>query len=96
LQEGAASVAAFPPLVLANQKSSAKCTGRTAEETFESVPVLNLAQWHEELLAMAYYEVLFQCEIRRYSSQYSTHLRAHPNGLVVNLIELPDNKTPAK
>jgi hypothetical protein len=31
-------------------------------------------------------------EIRLYSSQYS----AHPNGLVVNLMELPDNKTPAK
>jgi hypothetical protein len=28
-------------------------------------------------------------EIRRYSSQYSARLRAHPNGLVVNLIELP-------
>jgi hypothetical protein len=31
-------------------------------------------------------------EIRRYSSQYS----AHPNGLVVNLMVQPDNKTPAK
>jgi hypothetical protein len=31
-------------------------------------------------------------EIRRYSSQYS----AHQNGLIVNLMELPDNKTPAK
>jgi hypothetical protein len=31
-------------------------------------------------------------EIRRYSSQYS----AHPNGLVVNLMEIPDNNTPAK
>jgi hypothetical protein len=35
-------------------------------------------------------------EIRRYSSQYSAPLSAHPNGLVVNLMELPDNKTPAK
>jgi hypothetical protein len=35
-------------------------------------------------------------EIRRYSSQYSAHLSAHQNDLVVNLIELPDNKTPAK
>jgi hypothetical protein len=35
-------------------------------------------------------------EIRRYSSQYSTRLSAHTNGLVVNLMELPDNKTPAK
>jgi hypothetical protein len=35
-------------------------------------------------------------EIRRYSSQYSARLRAHSNGLTVNLIELPDNKTPAK
>jgi hypothetical protein len=35
-------------------------------------------------------------EIRRYSSQYSARLSAHPNGLVVNLMELPDNKTPAK
>jgi hypothetical protein len=35
-------------------------------------------------------------EIRRYSSQYSAHLSAHPNGLVVNLMEQPDNKTPAK
>jgi hypothetical protein len=31
-------------------------------------------------------------EIRRYSSQDS----AHPNGLVVNLMEQPDNKTLAK
>jgi hypothetical protein len=30
-------------------------------------------------------------EIRRYSSQYSARLSAHPNGLVVNLMELPDN-----
>jgi hypothetical protein len=35
-------------------------------------------------------------EIRRYSSQYRARLSAHPNGLIVNLIELPDNKTPAK
>jgi hypothetical protein len=31
-------------------------------------------------------------EIRRYSSQYSARLSAHPNGLVVNLIELPDSR----
>jgi hypothetical protein len=31
-------------------------------------------------------------EIRRYSSQYSARLRAHPNDLTVNLIELPDNR----
>jgi hypothetical protein len=31
-------------------------------------------------------------EIRRYSSQYSARLSAHPNELVVNLIELPDNR----
>jgi hypothetical protein len=31
-------------------------------------------------------------EIRRYSSQYSARLSAHPNGLVVNLIEQPDNR----
>jgi hypothetical protein len=30
-------------------------------------------------------------EISRYSSQYSARLSAHPNDLVVNLIELPDN-----
>jgi hypothetical protein len=30
-------------------------------------------------------------EIRRYSSQYSACLSAHPNDLVVNLMELPDN-----
>jgi hypothetical protein len=35
-------------------------------------------------------------EIRRYSSQYSARLSAHPNGLIVNFMELPDNKTPAK
>jgi hypothetical protein len=35
-------------------------------------------------------------EIRRYSSQYSARLSAHPNGLAVNLMEQPDNKTPAK
>jgi hypothetical protein len=34
-------------------------------------------------------------EMHRYSSQYSALLSAHPNGLVVNLMELPDNKTPA-
>jgi hypothetical protein len=31
-------------------------------------------------------------EIRRYSSQYSARLSAHPNGLVVNLMEQPDNR----
>jgi hypothetical protein len=31
-------------------------------------------------------------EIRRYSSQYSTRLSAHTNDLIVNLIELPDNR----
>jgi hypothetical protein len=30
-------------------------------------------------------------EIRRYSSQYSARLSAHPNGLVLNLMELPNN-----
>jgi hypothetical protein len=29
-------------------------------------------------------------EIRRYSSQYSARLSAHPNGLVVNLMEQQD------
>jgi hypothetical protein len=31
-------------------------------------------------------------EIRRYSSQYSARLSAHPNDLIVDLIELPDNR----
>jgi hypothetical protein len=31
-------------------------------------------------------------EIRRYSSQYSARIRAHPNDFIVNLIELPDNR----
>jgi hypothetical protein len=31
-------------------------------------------------------------EIRRYSSQYIARLSAHPNDLIVNLIELPDNR----
>jgi hypothetical protein len=31
-------------------------------------------------------------EIRRYSSQYCARLSAHPNGLVVNLKKLPDNR----
>jgi hypothetical protein len=31
-------------------------------------------------------------EIRRYSSQYNSRLSTHPNGLIVNLIELPDNR----
>jgi hypothetical protein len=31
-------------------------------------------------------------EIRRYSSQYSARLNVHPNDLIVNLIELPDNR----
>jgi hypothetical protein len=31
-------------------------------------------------------------EIRRYSSQYSARLSAHPNDIIVNLIELPDNR----
>jgi hypothetical protein len=29
-------------------------------------------------------------EIRRYSSQYIARLNAHPNDLIVNLMELPD------
>jgi hypothetical protein len=31
-------------------------------------------------------------EIRRYSSQYSARLSAHPNDPTVNLTELPDNR----
>jgi hypothetical protein len=31
-------------------------------------------------------------EIRCYNSLYSAHLSAHPNDLVVNLMELPDNR----
>jgi hypothetical protein len=31
-------------------------------------------------------------EIRRYSSQYTALLSRHPNDLIVNLIELPDNR----
>jgi hypothetical protein len=31
-------------------------------------------------------------EIRRYSSQYSARLSAHSNDLIVNLMELPDNR----
>jgi hypothetical protein len=31
-------------------------------------------------------------EIRRCSSQYSARLSAHPNDLIVNLMELPDNR----
>jgi hypothetical protein len=31
-------------------------------------------------------------EIRRYSSQYSARLSAHPNYLIVSLMELPDNR----
>jgi hypothetical protein len=31
-------------------------------------------------------------EIRRYSSQYSAHLSAHPNYIIVNVIELSDNR----
>jgi hypothetical protein len=31
-------------------------------------------------------------EIRRYSSQYSARLSTHPNDLIVNLTELPDNR----
>jgi hypothetical protein len=31
-------------------------------------------------------------EIRRYSSQYSARLSAHPNVLIVNFMELPDNR----
>jgi hypothetical protein len=31
-------------------------------------------------------------EIRCYSSQYSARLSAHPNDLIVNLTELPDNR----
>jgi hypothetical protein len=31
-------------------------------------------------------------EIRRYSSQYSALLSAHPNDVIVNLIELPENR----
>jgi hypothetical protein len=31
-------------------------------------------------------------EICHYSLQYSARLSTHPNGLIVNLIELPDNR----
>jgi hypothetical protein len=31
-------------------------------------------------------------EIRHYSSQYSAHLNAHTNDLILNLTKLPDNR----
>jgi hypothetical protein len=31
-------------------------------------------------------------EIRRYSSQYSARLSAHPNDIIVNLLEMSDNR----
>jgi hypothetical protein len=31
-------------------------------------------------------------EIRRYSSQYSARLNAHPNDIIANLMELPDKR----
>jgi hypothetical protein len=31
-------------------------------------------------------------EVHRYSSQYSSHLSAHADDLIVNLKELPDNR----
>jgi hypothetical protein len=31
-------------------------------------------------------------KVRHYNSQYSARLSAHTNDLIVNLIELPDNK----
>jgi hypothetical protein len=34
----------------------------------------------------------FTEDIRRYSSQYSARLSAHPSDLIVNLIKLPDNR----
>jgi hypothetical protein len=34
----------------------------------------------------------FKEETCRYSSQYSARLSVHPNNLIVNLIELPDNR----
>jgi hypothetical protein len=37
-----------------------------------------------------------KAEICHYSSQYSARLSAQPSDLVVNLTEIPDNKTPAK
>jgi hypothetical protein len=33
-----------------------------------------------------------QEEIQRYSSQYSARLSAHPNDLIANIMELPDNR----
>jgi hypothetical protein len=33
-----------------------------------------------------------QCNTDADSSQYSARLKAHPNGLVVNLMEQPDNR----
>jgi hypothetical protein len=31
-------------------------------------------------------------ETHRYNSQYSVHFSTHPNDIIVNLIELPDNR----
>jgi hypothetical protein len=33
-----------------------------------------------------------EVEIRRYSSQYRARFSANPNDLIVNFIELPDNR----
>jgi hypothetical protein len=71
-----------------------------------TLPVNSTAHDSEQTLVRAEYRypkesphTTVKEEIRRYSSQYSARLSAHPNGLVVNLIDLRQQaiaETPAK
>jgi hypothetical protein len=52
------------------------------------------APWHvpNTVMQRDLHTPIVKEEIRHYSSQYSTHLSAHPKDLTVNLMELPDNR----
>jgi hypothetical protein len=67
----------------------------------EEVSLLHLSTvntWAEYYTKMSKYTALYlqiptvKEEIRRYSSQYSARSSANQNDLIVNLIELPDNR----
>jgi hypothetical protein len=49
-------------------------------------------QWHTlNWINLPYFKTNLE-EIRPYSSQYIARLSTHPHDLIVNLIELPDNR----
>jgi hypothetical protein len=59
----------------------------------KALPMIVEAHWYvpNTVIRRDLHTLTVKEEIGRYDSQYSTRLSAHPNGLVVNIMEQPDN-----